>query len=153
MLTGAAFEGLEEDVDNLFPGLIDEFSELEENDILAIFNALLPWVLPLEVPNLDNLLSLCYGWGITQQAAKEEAAALAMLSAEVPLQAAIVFSLDDLGGDFASNYAHGPAQSGGCCVGPELIEVMNTITLASAHFYPVATAIRTRAALLLGLDL
>jgi len=75
---------------------------------------------------------------------------IVVLSAEAPLQVAIILSRDELGGGNAGLYANGPVQSGGCSGSAE---TENAIILACANFYPIAVAIREEAAVVLDLDL
>ena len=124
---------------------------LDENDILEIFGALLPFVLTQEVPNLENLFALCDGWGFTQQETEDAVLLIVSVLAAEPLTAAMFLADDAMGGNYASRYGAGPVQNAGGCGDNSQLE--NAIILASAHFYPIAVAIREEAAGLLELDL
>lgn len=153
LLSGEAFEGGELDlnVNDMFSELAVIFSELDENDVLELFSALLPFVLTLEVPNLENIFALCEGWGYTETETEEAVVMIITVLAMMPLQTALFLSLDEIGGAYANQYANGPLPPSGGCV--DLSAIENMAILASANFYPMACAIRGEAASMLGLDL
>ena len=111
---------------------------------------MLPFVLTQEVPDLDNLLSLCDGWGYTQQGTEDSVMLIVSVLAAGPLVAAAFLANDELGGLYAGRYGAGPVPSTGGC--SDTSELENLLTLASANFYPIATAIRAQAASKLNLD-
>ena len=154
LLAGDAFaETMVDPLDEAYDGLCAkafEFSELDENEAMGIFDALLPAVLPLEMPSLDNLLQLCNGWGYTQTKTEETVELIAALLATEPFVAAVFLSNDELGGFCASLYDNGPVPSSGGC--SDTSHAANALTLASATYYPIASAIRSRAANVLELD-
>ena len=126
------------------------FSGFDKNDILTIFDELLLFVLSLEVPDLDNLLALCEGWGYTQQETEDTVMLIVAAIAAEPILAALIVADETMGGDLAGRYGDGPMQSAGGCFDSQ---TENQLTLASANYYPMAVAIREEAVSLLGLDL
>ena len=143
LLSGEAFEDL----------ILEEIEPLEfSNDFAELFDELLPEILELEIPDIDNLWALYDGWdiwGYSQEQAKEEIPIIVALANTAPYVVAALIASED-GRSYAELYQLGPQPpiSNGCYS----IDVTPFIMMA-AHFVPIADAIRTLAADTFDLDI
>jgi len=140
LLGGEAFETLEIENDNAI-------FEFYGDDFTALFAGMLPFVLDLELPNIDNWWALYDGWGYTEQQAEAGIQSMLALLCAMPFEAAAMLSLGDAE-TALQKYQLGPQPPAGGCLSVDL----NDFTVADAHFAPLVEAIREELAALLDLD-